>query len=36
VLASWRVLQPLLNDWHELEPIIYKPGSSVDQILKNT
>ena len=36
VLASWEVLQPLLNDWAKREPLIYQPGSSIRDIHKNT
>ena len=36
VLASWRVLQPLLKNWDDKEPIIYKSGQSAEQIIKNT
>jgi glucose-6-phosphate 1-dehydrogenase len=35
VLASWKVLQPLLDDWQRRQPVIYKPGSAVKQILSS-
>jgi len=35
VLASWQILDPLLKDWQSREPIIYQPGSDVQDI-KNT
>lgn len=34
VLASWQVLQPLLNKWGEHKLKIYKAGSTVEDILK--
>jgi glucose-6-phosphate 1-dehydrogenase len=33
VLASWKILQPLLRSWDQLEPTIYKPGSTTEEIL---
>jgi glucose-6-phosphate 1-dehydrogenase len=36
VLASWKVVQPLLNDWDARPPAIYWAGSTVMDILKNT
>lgn len=36
VLASWEILQPVLDKWPDLELKIYKPGSSIDDVLKNT
>lgn len=33
VLASWKVLKPLLADWDSRTPIIYKAGSPADQII---
>jgi glucose-6-phosphate 1-dehydrogenase len=35
VLASWKVLQPLLDDWQRRQSVIYKPGSAVKQILSS-
>jgi glucose-6-phosphate 1-dehydrogenase len=36
VLASWEILQPLLDKWHDYELKIYQPGASAEEILKNT
>ncbi|MBX4201421.1 glucose-6-phosphate dehydrogenase (NADP(+)) [Candidatus Saccharibacteria bacterium] len=35
VLASWKILQPILDDWstHHSTPKLYKSGSTVTQIL---
>ncbi len=35
VLASWKILQPVLDHWNmsSQEPKLYKPGSSIDQVL---
>lgn len=35
VLASWRLLQPVLDSW-DSKLVSYKPGSRVEQILTNT
>lgn len=35
VLASWRILQPLLDSWDN-KLVFYKPGSKVEQIVKIT
>jgi glucose-6-phosphate 1-dehydrogenase len=35
VLASWEILQPVLDNWKG-NPAIYEPGSSVQAILENT
>jgi glucose-6-phosphate 1-dehydrogenase len=38
VLESWRILQPVLDFWSKGDGAlkIYKPGSSVEQVLKNS
>lgn len=36
VLASWRVLQPLLKNWDDREPFIYKSGQTAEQVIQNT
>ncbi len=36
VLASWQVLQPLLKNWDDKAPAIYKPGQTAEQVCKNT
>ena len=36
VLASWRVLQPLLKNWDEKEPVVYRPGRTAEYLIKNT
>lgn len=35
VLASWKILQPILDEWQseDIAPIKYEPGSSVKEIL---
>jgi glucose-6-phosphate 1-dehydrogenase len=33
VLASWEILQPVLDKWDELKLKVYKPGSSIEDIL---
>jgi glucose-6-phosphate 1-dehydrogenase len=37
VLASWKILQPLLDTWAESGPpiAIYKPGASVKDVIKS-
>jgi glucose-6-phosphate 1-dehydrogenase len=35
VLASWRILEPLLKDWQDRHPVIYKSGAATEDI-KNT
>ena len=32
VLASWQVLEPLLKDWQDRQPVIYKTGSAAEDI----
>jgi len=32
VLASWQILEPLLKDWQDREPVSYTPGVSADDI----
>jgi glucose-6-phosphate 1-dehydrogenase len=36
VLASWKMLRPLLVDWDSRQPTVYQPGSTIVGILKNT
>jgi glucose-6-phosphate 1-dehydrogenase len=38
VLESWRILQPIIDYWKlsKDDLIIYKPGSSVEEVLQNT
>jgi glucose-6-phosphate 1-dehydrogenase len=38
VLESWRIIQPVLDHWHKGKvPLpLYKPGTPIEQILKNT
>jgi len=38
VVESWRIIQPVLDYWHsgKTEMLSYEPGSSIEQILKNT
>jgi len=36
VIASWEVLQPLLDKWDTQQLTIYKAGSLIEQILGNT
>jgi glucose-6-phosphate 1-dehydrogenase len=36
VLASWEVLQPLLDNWDNHQLKIYKPGLTAEQVMKNT
>jgi glucose-6-phosphate 1-dehydrogenase len=36
VLASWKMLRPLLVDWDSRQPTVYEPGSTIVGILKNT
>jgi len=36
VLTSWEILRPLLEGWDGQRPAVYKPGSTIASILKNT
>lgn len=36
VLASWEILQPLLDKWDSLKLKTYKPSSTIEDVLKNT
>ncbi|HET6863754.1 MAG TPA: hypothetical protein VFH37_00945 [Candidatus Saccharimonadales bacterium] len=36
VLASWKILQPLLSSWDAREPMLYKPGQTAQQVIHNT
>jgi len=36
VLASWKVLQPLLKNWDSRQPTIYKTGQTAEQVIQNT
>jgi glucose-6-phosphate 1-dehydrogenase len=35
VLASWQILQPILDEWQQRRPVIYQPGAETKDI-KNT
>lgn len=36
VLASWEILQPLLDKWQDYPLKTYKPGSTAEEVIQNT